>query len=700
MGTDYVKTICFECHSRCGVILEVTDEKLTGIKGDKHHPFSQGYLCPKGKACMEIVYHPERITRPLVRVGPRGQGKFEPVSWDHAMEVISRRLLDIREKWGAEAFAVGTGTTRGVPPFLHRFMACYGSPNYFSPAHMSGGPVSVGGIMTMGFVMTPDYRSSQCMLVWAHNPDSAWPGLYNAAIREGLKNGAKLIVVDPRRTPLAKKADYWLRIRPGTDVALALTFLNIIIRERLYDEKFVENWTVGFDRLCDHVADFTPERCEKITWVPAKQIEEAAIMFAATRPACIGPGMAGASQAPNAFDLNRALASLGAITGNLEAPGGNPNFRPPTGRRSCYGTDFGVMNNLPPEQAEKRIGLDCFPIITRASGLPEQLWKSILEEKPYPVKGLGLFASNAMCAYANSKHVGQALSALDFLFAVDYFHTPTTALADVVLPPAHWTEREDVEDLLMMNSVFCQPKAIAPVGECRDEKQILIDLAKKMGLTGYWNSVEEGLDYRLETIGMRYAEFKEKGSFNKPVMYKSYEKMKGFRTPSGSGKVDLYSEAAQKQGASPLPVYAEPMQSPYSTPELYAQYPLILTTGGRNVLYYHSAHRNIASLRKLSPDPELDIHPETAAGLDLAEGEWARLKTTVGEVEIKIRFNDDIHPKVVHAPHGYWQGVADGWKRVNINRVTSNEPQCVATGSVQTRALLCRVEKMQAQAAF
>jgi len=694
MASEYVKTICFECHSRCGVILEKVDEKLVGIKGDKDHPFSKGYLCPKGKAFTEIIYHPERITHPLLRKGERGQGQFEPVSWDHALDVICERLLDIREKWGAESFAVGTGTTRGVPPFLHRFMAAYGSPNYFSPAHMSGGPVSLGGIMSMGFIMSPDYGLSKCMLVWAHNPDGAWPGLYNAAIRKGLKNGAKLIVVDPRRTPLARKADHWLRIRPGTDIALVLTFLNIIIQRKLYDENFVENWTVGFNRLRDHVSEYTPERCEEITWIPARQIEEAAVMCATIKPACIGPGMAGASQATNAFDLNRALVALGAITGNLEVPGGNPNYRSPTGRRSCYGTDFSVMRNLPPEQAEKRIGLDRFPIITRASGIPEQLWKAILEEKPYPVKGLGLFASNAMCSYANSKNVKEALSALDFLLAIDYFHTPTTTLADVILPPAHWTERDDVEDLMMMNYVFCQPKAVEPVPECRDEKRILVDLAKKMGLEGYWNSVEEGLDYRLEPIGMNFAEFKGKGSFSKPVVYKTYEKMKGFRTPSGSGKVDLYSEFLEKQGYSPLPSYTEPLQSPISTPELYRLYPLILTTGGRNVVYYHSAHRNIPSLRKLSPDPQLDIHPETAAEYDVTDGDWVRLETTVGGVEIKIHFNDDIHPKVVHAPHGYWHGAADGWQRLNINQVTGNQAQCPVTASVQTRSMLCRIEKI------
>lgn len=693
MNVDIVRSICFECHSRCGVLLEVQGGKLIGIKGDKGHPFSKGYLCVKGKACREIIYHPERITQPLVRTGDRGAGRFAPVSWDQAYEVISQRLIEIREKWGAESLAFGTGTTRGIPPFLNRFLSLYGSPNYFNPGHMSGGPVARGGIMTAGFVMVPEYRQSKCMLVWAHNPDASFPGLFNDAIKEGLRNGAKLIVVDPRRTPLAKKADHWLRLRPGTDTALALCFLNVTIQNKLYDEEFVAKWTKGFDRLRDHVAEYTPQRCAEITWLSAREIEEAAITFARTRPACIGPGMAGASQSPNAFDLNRALCSLSAITGNLEVRGGNPNFRPPTGRRSCYGSDFALLANLPPEQARKRVGLDRFPLMVSGTGIPEPYWQAILTGKPYPIQAIALFASNAMCSYANSSDVKKALSALNFLFVAEYFHTPTSAMADVILPAAHWTERDDVEDLMMMNHVFCQPKAVDPVPECRDEKQILIDLAKKMGLESYWQTVEEALDYRLEATGMGFEEFKKKGKFSLPVLYKSYERKNGFRTPSGSGKVDLYLEIPEMGGASPLPLYGEPPESPVSTPGLYRDYPLILTTGGRNLAYYHSAHRNIPSLRKLSPDPLLDIHPETARSLGVEDREWVWLETRRGKVDIRIRHNEDMHPKVVHAPHGYWYGEKDGWERLNINMITSNQPQCPVTGSVQTRALLCRINK-------
>lgn len=694
MSAQKIKSICFECHSRCGVILEIAGGRLTGVKGDPDHPFSHGYTCPKGRAAMEIIYHPERITRPLVKIGGRDSGRFEDASWDKALSIIAERLLDSRSRWGAESVVFGSGTTRGMAPYLNRFLARFGSPNFMAPSNMSGGPMVLGSSATCGFgLVDPDYAGSKCILLWAHNPEASWPGLYMYDIKQGLKAGAKLIVVDPRGTNLAKRADWWLKIRPGTDVALALCIINLIIQNDLYDREFVEKWTTGFEKLRDHVAPFTPERCAEITWLDPELIKAAAIAFGETRPACIGGGMGGVCQANDAFDLTRSLTILSAITGNLEVPGGNLNCVAPTRKRSCYGSDFSASANLPPEQARKKLGTDRFPltVFIPIPSPPQTVWPAILEGKPYPVKAMGLFANNSVCAYPNSARVREALSALDFLFAVDYFHTPTTALADVILPPAHWTERDDVEDLLMKNHVFCQQKAVEPVPECRDEKQIAIDLARVMGIQGYWNSIGEALDYRLEPIGLTFAQLKERGHFATQVIHKSYEAKGTFRTPSK--KVELCAEYLTQMGISPLPVFREPDEGPIASPELYKEFPLILTTGGRNIVYYHSSHRNIPSLRKKSPDPELQINPRKAAELGIGDGAWVYLATPRGRVEIKVRYFEDIHPGVVHAPHGFWYGAVDGWKRFNINMITNDEPLCPVSGSVPIKALLCRIEK-------
>jgi anaerobic selenocysteine-containing dehydrogenase len=297
-----------------------------------------------------------------------------------------------------------------------------------------------------------------------------------------------------------------------------------------------------------------------------------------------------------------------------------------------------------------------------------------------------------MCSFANSQHVKKALNRLEFLFSVDYFHTPTTKMADVVLPAAHWTERNDVEDLMMKSHVFCQVKAVEPVPECRCEKEILIDLAEKMGFEGYWKTLEESLDYRLEPTGMTFKELKEIGHYSIPIEYNKYVKAGRFPTPSG--KVGLCPKYLEGMGINPIPTYIEPPEGPINSPILWKEYPLVLTTGGRILNFYHSAHRNIPSLRKLAPDPELSIHPETCKALGIEDGEWVYLVTPRGRVEIKIKYFEHTNPKIVHSPHGFWYGREDGWEKLNINQITDNGPKDTVTGSVSTKALLCRVEKM------
>ena len=695
MSIKTVRTICFECHSRCGVLLEVENGKIVGIEGDKDHPFSHGYTCPKGLAVREIIYHPDRITHPLRRVGERGEGKFEKISWNNAFDIISKRLLETRDQYGAESVVFGGGTTRGFRPWIFRFSGLFGTPNYYGPVNYSGGPLALGfgSVCSIGS-FPPDFANSKCIVLWAHNPEQSLPGLFMYDINQALNSGAKLIVIDPRGTSLAKKADYWLPVRPGTDVALALCFIHVIIENDLYDKEFVDKWTEGFDQLREHVSSFTPDRVAEITWIPADKIKQAAFTFAKTKPACLTPGIGGACQSTNSFDLNRALMILIVITGNLDIVGGNLETRSPLGPRSIYGSDLALSGSVSRKQWQKKLGTKRYPLLSMVNSLlpPEMVWQAILEQKPYPVKAMGIFANNAMCSFANSAQIKKALNALDFLFVVDYFHTPTTEMADVVLPPAHWTERDDIEDLMMKNWVFCQPKAVEPIPDCRSEAHILIALAEKMGFQDFWKTTEEHFNYRLEPIGMTFEEFKKVGKFAGPVVENRYVKEGKF--PSPSGKIEIYGKRLEPLGIAPLPSFKEPPESPISTPELFQDYPLVLTTGGRNIVYYHSGLRNIPSLRKLSPDPELQIHPKTAEQLKVGDGEWVYLVSARGRVEIKTRYFEDIHPKVVNAPHGYWYGVKDGWKKLNINMITDNQQTDPVTASCPIRGLLCRIEKM------
>jgi anaerobic selenocysteine-containing dehydrogenase len=392
------------------------------------------------------------------------------VSWGSALDKIAGSLLDARDKHGAESVVFGTGTTRGLAPYLNRFLSLFGSPNFMAPSNMSGGPIVLGSAATCGFgLVDPDYANAACILLWAHNPEMSWPGLYMHDVNEGLRKGARLVVVDPRGTRLARKAQHWLRIRPGTDVALALCFINVLIRENLFDRDFVENWTSGFDSLRRHVEPFTPERCAEITWLKPEDIMSAAVAFGSARPACIGAGMGGVCQANDAFDLTRALTIISAITGNLDVKGGNLNCTPPTKKRSCYGPDFSAYDNLPREQAQKKLGLERFPLIAHIPipSPPQTVWPAIESGNPYPVRAMGLFANNSVCAYPNSQRAGRSGS-LDFLFCVDYFRTPTTERRTSYCLSAHWTERRRGRPA-HEEPRFAQVKAFEPVPECRDE---------------------------------------------------------------------------------------------------------------------------------------------------------------------------------------------------------------------------------------
>ncbi|MFH1951045.1 MAG: molybdopterin-dependent oxidoreductase [Pseudomonadota bacterium] len=688
-----VKSICFECHSRCGALIEVDNGRIVNVKGDKDHPFSRGFICPKCRATKEIIYHPERLTHPAKRVGEKGKGKWVDISWDEAIGEIASKLLKIRNSHGAEAVVFGQGTTRGLPPYINRFLSLFGSPNFMGTQNLSGYPIMAGSIFTCGFsfMANADYGNSRCMLLWGQNPHSAWPGLFLNDIYDGLRKKAKLIVVDPRKTEIASRADIWLRIRPGTDDALALGMLNIIIEKGLYDKDFVENWTVGFDKLKSHVKTFTPAKTAEITWLDPETIEKATVLYARSKPACIGAGMAGVCQNTNSFQLNRAITILSAITGNLEVKGGNLSYPSPLKERACYGPDFDACKNLPPQQSQKRLGAREFPGIRYTLSPAESVWKAIIEEVPYSVKALLLFANNSMISFANSNAVREALSKIDFLVCVDYFRTPTTEMADIVLPAAHWTERDDIEDLMMKNYLFCQPKAVNPPETCWDEKKILIELAKKMKLEGYWSSVEESLDYRLEPAGVTFEEFRKLGKISIPIAYKQYEKEGRFQT--SSSKVELYSERLADLGLSPLPIYVEPPESPLNTPELAKEYPLVLTTGGRSIAYLHSAHRNIPSLRKRFSNPSVEICPDTMEKEGLKKDDWVWIITPRGKMKSRVKPFAGLHPAVIHVYHGFWYSFEDGWKTVNDNILTDQMAHDPAVSSTQLRGLLCRIEK-------
>src|SRR3974390_602371 len=611
-----LKSVCRSCHGGCGTLLHVRDGVLVKVEGDPQSPLNHGRLCPIGTVTVDIVNHPGRLKYPMQRLGPRGSGTWERISWDQALDEIAAKLSAIRATLGPEAIALGTGTGRHHIRWVSRFAHALGSPNWCEPGFAQCFHPRVNtSILTFGDFPVSDFTGGTppaCMLFWGHNPLNSGPdGETRFNGREALDTNPEIIVVDPRATELTRRAKVWLQLRPGTDDALALSFLNVIIGETLYDEQFVKQWTHGFAELTAHVRQFTPEWAESITWVPAEKIRAAARLFARTMPAMLKWGCA-IEHPPNCIQTVRAVSMLPAVTGNIDVPGGWVFGMRGLGRFPS------LIENLTPETNAKRLGADRFKLLGgEGADLPAAhiptLLSAMRDSKPYPVKAFLVFGNNTLTTYANSSDVYDALTKLDFMVCADLFMTPTAELADIVLPAAAWPELDELVGLptVAANVVLAQQKAVQ-IGECKSDEEIFVELARRMKLPVCTEPVKSVLDAQLAAGGLNitFDELKQKGFIKVPFKYRKYLNG-GFKTPTG--KIELYATRFEQLGYAPLPSYEEPPESPVSPPEVETHYPLVLTTGGRISFFFNSEHRQVAKLRKAHRDAVAEIHPDTAS---------------------------------------------------------------------------------------
>ncbi len=689
-----VKSHCRMCHGGCGVLVYTRNNKAVKISGDPDCPINHGTLCSKGIASIQLAYHPDRLTYPVKRVGPKGSGKWERITWDEALDTIAERILIYKEKSGAESIVMGYGTGRENESAIYRFANLLGSPNVLTAGHFCYGPRISTGIITCGSNPIVDYeKNPKCIMVWGNNIVISNPDEYKGEpFSVCLDKGAKLIVVDPRMTRLAAKADIWLQLRPGTDTALALGMLYVIIHEELYDHKFVENYTHGWESFVERVNAYPLDKVEKITWVAKEKIIEAARMYATTKPAGIQWGVA-IEQQLNCADNDRVLMALMGITGNIDKPGGQVLFRTPNIRNVSR---FGAHKALPKAQALKRLGGDRFRLAGHFGIInPKCVWDAIITEKPYPVKMLFFISSNPLITRANASEVYQALNRVEFMAVADFFLTPTAELADIVLPAATWLEMDYIGDFWKRHGYLLSRRKVIQVGECRSDHEMLNDLAHRVGQgESWWNTFEGGLDYILEPMGMTWQDFKKLEYVRGEVTYFKY-KEKGFSTPTG--KFELYSTLLEKWGYDPLPQFREPPESPYSLPELNDAFPFILITGRRLPGFFHSENRQLSWMRELHRDPIVEIHSETAQQKGISDGDWVVIESRRGKVRQRAKLFNGMDPRVVSAEHGWWfpekKDTGHGWKESNINILTDNAyNNCdPAMGATHVRTLVCNI---------
>jgi len=689
-----IKSNCRGCHGGCGVLVHVKDGLITKIEGDPDFPTNHGTMCSRGLAFKQLVYHPDRVLYPLKRAGKKGEGRWQRISWDDALDTIAARYKKIKKEYGAEAIVLGYGTGRNYENFLYRFANLLGTPNVLTAGHICYGPrIATTGIICGRFPVSDYDGKPSCVMVWGNNMVWTNPDEYTGEnLCRALSEGAKSIVVDPRLTYLAGRADIWLQPRPGTDAALALGMAKVIVGEELYDKEFVKKYVYGWDEFVGRVNQYPLDRVEEITWVPAEKIKEATRLYAQTKPACIQWGVA-IEQTVNCTDNIRALVALMAITGNLDVPGGNVFFPPPPIQPVGK---FALHHDLPPEQRAKRLGGNTYKLADRIAVItPKMVWDAVLTGKPYPVKAVQLHGSNPVITRANASEVYKALSQVDFLVVADFFLTPTAELADIFLPVATWLEMEDIGDYWKRYNYLYPRKKVAQISECRSDHEIFMELGKRLGQEQYWReSVEADLDYILEPSGLTWKQFRKLNYLKAEMEYRKYEK-KGFSTPTG--KVELYSTIMEKWGYDPLPQYREIPESPVNKPEMTREYPYILITGARSPVFFHSEHRMIPWLREIQPDPIVEIHPKAAKKHGIKDGDWVFIESPRGRIKQRAKLTTGIDPRVVAAQHGWWFPEVKtpdyGWQESNINILTDNDPKGydVAMGSTNLRVLMCKI---------
>jgi anaerobic selenocysteine-containing dehydrogenase len=679
---------------------------VTHLEGDPESP-TWGTMCAKGLASIQETYNPNRIMHPLKRRAERGGGEWERISWEQALDIITERMKERIGKYGASSVAVCQGTGRGYNRYTFRFARSIGTPNVGVPADFCYGPrLAVFGMMVGGRLYC-DYHGwggeyPKTHISWGKQLEiTNADGEMAVWFLHALDRAEHLILIDPRATALAGRADLWLRVRPGTDAALALGMLNVIINEELYDHGFVDKWTYGFDRLRERVQEYPPERAAETTWIPEEKIIRAARMLATAKPACIQIGES-LEASNNSIQTLRAIVCLMAVTGNIERPGGMISWLPPsTGPMEDFAIEVPAPQEVPVGADEFRLlGQPPFPVCHMHTLFNQ------LRDGTSPIRVVHLQGTNPLVAYPNTRQVKEGLLNVDFLSVADLYMTPTAEYADVVLPVAHWLETDDIWDMHPRFIIGAINKLVDPPGVAWPDNKIFNELGKRIAPEYWFDNVEEMLDHQLRKADITWREFSNMSFLARTGKDQPYHKYRtdywreGGGFPTATGKVELYSTVMEELGYDPLPYYREPNEGPYSTPELAKEYPFILSTGGRQPYYFHSQYRQVPWLRERQPYPTVQIHPDTAGELGIEEGEWVWIETPRGRIRQVAHLFEGMDPRVVVAQASWWYpeeaGPDHGLWRSNANVLTSSDPPFdPAMGSATFRALLCRVYKAE-----
>jgi thiosulfate reductase/polysulfide reductase chain A len=692
-GTEkVVASVCEMCTVRCPILVRVRDGKVVRIEGNPKEKSTQGAICARGNAGISLLEDPDRVHTPLIRVGQRGEGKFREASWEEAYRYIADRLKAIRP----EELGVGRRPSAG-DAFLLTFAKAFGTPNIFS--HESTCPLgrNVALDVTLGTsAVGIDYSKVDFLVSFGRNHMETLAVPQVQGIVGGLARGARLVYLDPRRTPTSTAATTWLQPQPGTDLAFALAMLQVMIAENLYDHEFVKRYALGFEQLAAAVLEYTPEWAATQTGIPATTIRDVARDFGAARPRAVVDFGWFTSTYLNDFQLRRAILALNALVGNLEVPGGLFLIK----GLKRYGTELGDWKKpkFPAVTAERVDGAGVpgrFPLVPVNDGLCQALPESVLTGKPYPLKAYIAHRFDPLAAIPDQPRMIEAFKKLDLLVSVDVYMSDTGAYADVILPECTYLERTDpvMEASGLAPKIRYRQQAVPPQGGARPSWQIYKELAKATGLGAYfaYRDIDEIVATQLAPFGLTTAELAKSGQWAppgaKPTYLRKTDPSAPIKLKTPSGKIELFAAELAQLGSEPVPRYTAPPEPPKGTFRMIQ---------GKCAVHTNSATQNIPVLHELRPSNELWIHPEPAGRLGIKDGDGVVVR--VGKLEQRglAKVTADILESTVFTYHG-WGRTSPGLSRVRGKGIGFNALMPVITdplsGSLVMRETLVEVSK-------
>jgi anaerobic selenocysteine-containing dehydrogenase len=793
-SVQVIAGLCHECHVQCSMLVHVSDRRVVKVEGNPNGP-NRGALCAKGQSTIKNLYSPERLNYPMKRTQPKGDSDpgWVRISWEEALTTIVTTLKRIKEQYGAHSIAIGQGTGRYSEEQSMRLKNSLGTSNWIVPSHVCYAPMRATVGLTVGHDLDAENGITACQVYWGKNPAWSHAGMVGRPmIDDLLERKSKLIVVDPRfEHPLAHKADIFLPVRPGSDGALLLSWIHVILSEGLYNKEFVSKWTNAamlvrtdtlvllreaevvdggdardflpfpecianranrpilmiwdaiteravradtlsakpalfgkytvsgieckpvLQLLADRAAKYPPERVAELCWTgSAEKIRAAARMYASAPSASMEVGGQGIEGHTNTFQTLRAQVILAALTGNINRAGGlcgaphwkwvagqwkrdgGPRTMAPWG---AQGDEYSIQMQGP-HPVEP--ALNQYPL---QPGQPSMIdcFRAMKSGQPYPIKAYLMVQGNPLGGWCeDQKIVREGLQSLEFLVDMDLYITPTNNLADIVLPAGLGPfERGD-------------SPVSGPMFERWSDEKFYIELGRRMNATWWpWKTEQEWRAWKSQvqaanTAAARSAGFTVENGAPKPPLdyYKSVDpktgRAIGFPTPTG--RIEIFSVIAQQHGFDPLPDYTEPADSPYTKRDLASRYPLVLTTGARPPVFYHSQHRNNYLQRQLYPHPEVEINNETAEKFRVKHGDWVWIESRTGRIRMKAKVTPGILPGVVSLAHGWWQGCRElglpgyGWDGANANMLVSGDAHDEALGVPAPRSQLCTIYQAEA----